>query len=438
VLHFAFLFFLQTPLLERTLMPDENEKVMRMIQLSPCAGLLLVPAPSLSSFVSLRIECDLAHPIMSMCLLLAFVLFFFKIVFDKTFRFRRSMSVIGLIEATKARDGHVSLVNVSVNVFDCKQILEALNQSQQLVSLLLHTNSIGDDGAKIIGGALKTNLCLTSLDLEWNNIGDEGAMCIGEALKTNSFLTSLNLRDNNVGATGAKSIGEALKTNSCLSSLNLGYNRIRDEGAKCIGGALKTNSCLTSLNLEWNNIGDEGVLCIGEALESNSCLTSLNLKCNKIGYEGARSIGEALKTNSCLTSLNLEYNKIGDEGAKCIGETLKTNSCLTSLLLKCNKIGDKGAKCIEEALKVNASLTILDLDETVVYMESLLVRNRLARDAVKRAVWCLIGIRLHRRGECGLLGYVPKELVLFIAQTLWATRGQLVWLTCIEGGCIGS
>jgi hypothetical protein len=159
-----------------------------------------------------------------------------------------------------------------------------------------------------------------------------------------------------------------------------------------------------------------------------------DLRANKIGAEGAKSIGEALKTNSCLTSLNLKGNNISAEGTKYIGEALKTNSCVTNHNLVYNKIGDEGAICIAEALKINASLTVLVLTEkiTPVYVESLLARNRLARDAVKRAVFCLIGIRLHRRGECGLLGYVPKELVLFIAKTLWTTRGQLVWLTCIE------
>jgi hypothetical protein len=70
-------------------------------------------------------------------------------------------------------------------------------------------NSIGNEGAKELSEALKSNTSLASLDLNSkgclfilfslnteNNIGKEGAIELSEALKSNSSLTSLFLRGN--------------------------------------------------------------------------------------------------------------------------------------------------------------------------------------------------------------------------------------------------
>ena len=76
---------------------------------------------------------------------------------------------------------------------------------------LITDNNIGDDAAKLLSDALKTNTTLTSLDLsgeeenmidkkgrnaDWlagNQIGDEGAKAMSEMLKVNTTLTSLDL-----------------------------------------------------------------------------------------------------------------------------------------------------------------------------------------------------------------------------------------------------
>ena len=78
--------------------------------------------------------------------------------------------------------------------------------------MLLMNNTIGDEGGKVIGGALKDNTSLTILNLYnmnkvcfviWmycfncinNEIGNEGAKAIGEALKINTSLTELSLSE---------------------------------------------------------------------------------------------------------------------------------------------------------------------------------------------------------------------------------------------------
>lgn len=71
----------------------------------------------------------------------------------------------------------------------------------------------------------------------WNNsVGPEGAKALGEALKSNSALKDLNVAGSSInsnigGAEGAKHIAEALKTNTTLTSINLQSN-VLDAPAK--------------------------------------------------------------------------------------------------------------------------------------------------------------------------------------------------------------
>ena len=126
-------------------------------------------------------------------------------------------------------------------------------------------NEIGAEGARALSEALKTNTTLQSLNLGceqeeseedgWiadiannqhqqagNEIGDEGARALSDALKTNTTLHELNLggeqeesvevwwicrdcqhkhqqADNNIGAEGAGALSEALKASTSLVSL---------------------------------------------------------------------------------------------------------------------------------------------------------------------------------------------------------------------------
>ena len=102
------------------------------------------------------------------------------------------------------------------------------------------------------------------MTLASNNIGDEGAKAIADALKSNTSLTTIDLRGNNIGDEGAKAIAEALKGNTSLTSINLSNNNIGDEGAKAIADALKFNTSLTTIDLDNNNLGDEGKKAVAE------------------------------------------------------------------------------------------------------------------------------------------------------------------------------
>jgi hypothetical protein len=206
---------------------------------------------------------------------------------------------------------------------------------------------------------------LTTLGLYGGSSGDDGAKAIAEALKSNTSFIALYFNCRAIGTDGVKAIAEMLKSNTSLTTLKFRYNEIGDDGAKAIAEALKSNTSLTTLNLHTNEIGVDGAKAIAEALKSNTSLTTLNLGGNRISVDGAKAIAEALKSNTSLTTLNLWYNEISDDGAKAIAEALKSNTSLTTLNLGGNRIGVDGANAFVDALnKSNTNLIALNIQRS--------------------------------------------------------------------------
>ncbi|KAF9989650.1 hypothetical protein BGZ75_005491 [Mortierella antarctica] len=298
--------------------------------------------------------------------------------------------VLGNLYRTVTDEGHVKWVcidhyrmNYQENTAkEFVRVLEAVGGSFS-ENLDLRGNSIGEDGAKALAEALKTNSTLATLDLRGNSMRLNSLLAFLELLKTNITLTTLNLRSSsirdtlalrvnlsltvlnlkysNIGAIGAKALAETLTTNSTLTILDLRNNSIRDDGAKAIAEALKTNSTLTTLDLRDNSVGDDGAKALAEALKTNLTLVALDLTSNEIERDGAKALAEALKINSTLTTLSLWNNSIGDDGATALAEALKINSTLTILDLSGSLIGDDGAEALAEGLKTNMTLVTLDL-----------------------------------------------------------------------------
>ena len=165
---------------------------------------------------------------------------------------------------------------------------------------------------------------LTTLGLDRNSIGDERAKHLGDALKTNHVSPQLSSLFHS----------RLSHPSQTLTTLNLYGNSIDDEGAKHLSDALRTNQVSRQLSS----------LFYSRLSHPSQTLTTLNLEDNSIGDEGAKHLGDALKTNhvspqlsslfdsrlshlsQTLTTLNLYGNSIGDEGAKQLGECIyRTN-----------------------------------------------------------------------------------------------------------------
>ncbi|KAI1901520.1 hypothetical protein AGOR_G00035270 [Albula goreensis] len=89
-----------------------------------------------------------------------------------------------------------------------------IGEDSKLVHLSLRNNWIGEEGARLIGGALSTprgaNKSLLSLNLTFNSIGDAGAKHIAKGLRLNRTLLCLSLGSNHIGDVGAGYLAEVL------------------------------------------------------------------------------------------------------------------------------------------------------------------------------------------------------------------------------------
>ena len=118
-------------------------------------------------------------------------------------------------------------------------------------------------------------------------------------------LNSVTLCSNKIDDEGAAILGEAIKHLSSLQSLNVSNNHIGDAGAASLGEGIKHLSSLQRVYMRRNKIGDAGAASLGVGIKQVSSLQSLYVSCNKIGYAGAASLGEGIKHLSSLKILDV-------------------------------------------------------------------------------------------------------------------------------------
>ena len=72
--------------------------------------------------------------------------------------------------------------------------IRRLQENYGLKYLNLAMNGLADDGAKLIGQALKANQCLVDLNISSNRITTEGAIEIARGIEVNETLQTLRVR----------------------------------------------------------------------------------------------------------------------------------------------------------------------------------------------------------------------------------------------------
>jgi hypothetical protein len=87
----------------------------------------------------------------------------------------------------------VNLSNNGIKTVGTAQLCEVL-PTCAVQTLLLASNSLGDEGADLLAKKLSGNGTLQHVDLSSNGIGDVGAAALAEALKVNTTLTRLDLQ----------------------------------------------------------------------------------------------------------------------------------------------------------------------------------------------------------------------------------------------------
>ncbi|KAF8922969.1 hypothetical protein BGZ58_003528 [Dissophora ornata] len=128
---------------------------------------------------------------------------------------------------------------------------------------IARSNSIGDNGAVTLSGALKTNSTLATLDLHRSLIGDNGAVALSEALKTNLTLSTLDLSYNSIHVKDrADRTGASREQNRVTEKKK--RNRLEGQQARpwvqMYGRSPRANECLCGKSLMEHENGQ----CPGE------------------------------------------------------------------------------------------------------------------------------------------------------------------------------
>ena len=176
------------------------------------------------------------------------------------------------------------------------------------------------DGAKAL--FLKHCTNLQTLDLHSNNMGNDGAKALADCLKHHNNLQTLYLYSNNIGNDGAKALADCLKHHTNLQTLSLSSNNIGSVGAKALADCLKHHTNLQKLYLYSNNIGSDGAKALADCLKHHTNLQILYLYSNNIGSDGAKALADCLKHHTNLKVVYLDSNNIGSDGAKALADCL--------------------------------------------------------------------------------------------------------------------
>ena len=256
-------------------------------------------------------------------------------------------------------------------------------------------------------------------------------------MKQSKSIVSYNL-SSLLGDNDAALICDALAGNDVIEELSLAANGIGLEGARAFGSFLKANNngTLESLNLGSNRFGDEGVFALVDGLRSNESLRKLNLSYCRISNEGAVALASLLSHDSHLVELDVSNNHIGEAGWIALANVLKQNQNLQHLSIS-GSFGFGKANFESAFIPVfQSNVTLLRLDgiESSSKIEALLLRNKeQIPTAVRRAALLLIGVRQSTDFEgMGDFAVFPKDIVRLIAQTVYATRRDPLWIQALK------
>eukprot|EP01024_Parvocaulis_polyphysoides_P009308 TRINITY_DN1289_c0_g1_i3.p1 TRINITY_DN1289_c0_g1~~TRINITY_DN1289_c0_g1_i3.p1 ORF type:complete len:537 (-),score=89.07 TRINITY_DN1289_c0_g1_i3:194-1783(-) len=249
--------------------------------------------------------------------------------------------------------------NIGCSVETCTAMSELI-ASNQLRSLTVTNNMMGDEGASALIPLIQRNRDLTSFVMVSTRVQEEGLRAILNAFSACPNLRRFEIGDNCLTSEGADDLFEFLKSHTKLQVLNVIYNSLEDEGVSSLVRAVREGylkelkeiriraeeelsesvfiqlvaalaSCekLEILDFGENCLENKRAIILCKALEKcKGPLRVLDLSENMIGRIGARAIVQLAielrqKGNSQLDKLNLNQNQISDEGVEELIQMLK-------------------------------------------------------------------------------------------------------------------
>ncbi|MFG2292153.1 gala protein [Streptomyces sp. NPDC048603] len=262
---------------------------------------------------------------------------------------------------TLRADGRVDLCKQGLGPDGAARLLSTATASAHASHLLLGTNSIGDEGASALAGALSADPGhhLRTLYLGCNRIGPRGVAELAGALAGDSSVRALWLKRNPVSTEGARALAGLLRRNSALRTLDLVNTGLGAEGVRLLLDALtERDAPLERLFLGGNGLGPDAAPLLA-ALIREAGVRELYLPANHLGDEGAAVLAAAAAADPDRpVHLGLGGNGIGPDGARALADALVGIEALDlgrpmserSLGSPPNATGDAGAHALAAAL----------------------------------------------------------------------------------------
>ncbi|GAA4572516.1 gala protein [Planotetraspora kaengkrachanensis] len=265
---------------------------------------------------------------------------------------------------TVRQDGRVDLCKQGLGLAGAARLLPVATASPHAVHLLLGTNAIGSEGARMIAGALVPGHGLRTLYLGCNRIDADGAAALADRLADDDTVRALWLKRNPIGDAGVRALAAMMRRNTSLRTLDLVNTGLTAEGLGALLHALTVRPRpIERLYLGGNGL-DTAAAPLLAALIRDAGVRELYLPANHLGDEGAAILGgiETLDLGRPPSerTLGASPNATGDAGAQALGEAL-AGSPLRRLELRHTGVTGRGAKTLLSGIVAGTRLEHLGL-----------------------------------------------------------------------------
>jgi len=259
--------------------------------------------------------------------------------------------------------GHHHKKSHQLRVEGARILCSSLIQADELSSLRLPWNDLGDAGCNVMANAVQVNQFNWRfpflLDLSFNRIAERGATILCTALRSNRLITTLDLRGNNLGDRGAGAIAAAMKFNRVLEFLNLQSNGISDKGAVYLADALNLTTSLKRVDLWGNPIRHRGALAIADGIASAYGETPVEaLRIDEAWLPVQKLFGKAPEDRA----LNFRGCFLGTLDAIIIARLITRNKFLYSLDLSKNNLTGPGKSPINVQKDFTSAIQVIGQD----------------------------------------------------------------------------
>jgi Ran GTPase-activating protein (RanGAP) involved in mRNA processing and transport len=208
-----------------------------------------------------------------------------------------------------------------------RYLADGLSSKNSVVEkLYLSGNKLRAEEAVIFAPVLVANQNLKSLVLHFNNIGDAGALALAVALRQNNTLELLDLLSNDIYSKGASALADALAANGALKDLNLLGNPVGDDGATSIAKMLTRNESVEKVC--FGQFSEEGLKALATRLSSMNSLKTLEVgfySMRGFASEIQNSIVLALEQNMTMETIDFDASPNGLEVMPQVNRLLALN-----------------------------------------------------------------------------------------------------------------